>query len=167
MTAGILPRVSPMRVLLLALAAFLVPGACPAAEKLYLSRTFEFDFNAPGKITRIEGAGEKPVSEDVRKNSWVLILPKRLNLTLSIANDNDDEHHYHVAIHFKDEQAPAQKFDAMLVPTDLVKILWLDVYRVQVSLLRKDADAQGRFHTATVKIEVFVPEPKKRPAPVE
>ncbi len=154
-----------MRILPLVLAALLLSGSCPAAEKLYLSRTFTLDFADPGKITRIEGSGEKPVSEDIRKGSWICVLPKRLNLTLSIAGDNEEEHHYHLGVHFKDEESPTQKVDAVMLPSDAVKFLWLDVYHVKITILRKDATPQGNFRAATVKVEVYVPEPKKRPVP--
>ena len=153
-----------MRALLLSLAASLVlPGVSLAADKLYLSRTLEFDFNAPGKITRIDVSGETPVSEEMRRNSWILILPKRLNLTLSITNANEDEHHYHVAVHLKDELAPAQKVEGFVLPTDAVKMFWLDRYRFQFTMLRKDASPKNNFHSATIKLDVYVPEPKPKP----
>ena len=57
-----------MRRLLLVLAACLVlPGVCPAAaEKLYLSRTIQIDFDPPGKITRVGASGATPVAEEMQ-----------------------------------------------------------------------------------------------------
>ena len=155
-----------MKLLLLSLAAcWLLPGECLAADKLYLTRMLQLDFKAPGKITLMGASGAKPVSEETRRNSWVVVLPKHINLTVSITGDNDDEHHYHIGIRIKDELAPVQKSEAFMTPDDLTKMFWLDRYRFQVTMIMKNAGPQRNFESATIKVDVYAPEVKEKPEP--
>jgi hypothetical protein len=147
--------------LLVALTACLVlSGVCEAADKLYLSRTLQIEFNPPGKLTRIDAAGATPVAEEMHPNSFVLILPKRINLRISIGLDNDENRRRLIGVRVQDELAPAQKTECWITPVDVTKMLWLDAYRVQITMVSKDGDLRG-FIKATIKIDVYAPEPKK------
>ena len=152
-----------MRRLALTLAACLMlPGACRAADKLYLSRSLDLNFKAPGKVAVFDSRGDAPVSEETRRTSWILILPKRINLTLSIGNDNPDDRHYHVGVRIKDELAPTRKVEGWVTPNDVTKIFWLDAYRFQITMIRKDATLNS-FVSAMIKVDVYVPEPRRTP----
>ena len=154
-----------MRRLLIALTAgLLFSGACAAAERVYLSRTLSIDFRQPGKILRIDQRGETPVAEEGKANSYVLILPKRIILTVSMGRDNPEGKGNLIGLTVKDELAPAQKTSAFMIPTDLTKMLWLDVYRYQVTMVQKEFDERG-FVKATIRIDVYAPEAQPQPNP--
>ena len=145
-----------MRALVLSLALVLiVPGALGAVQESYLSRTLDLDFHYPGSIKRVQANGKDPVSEQVLKNSYILILPKRIKLTLSIASDNEDKHHYHIHVKIRDERRAGDKVEAVIVPGKAITDLWLGPYRYRLLLVRKLATGQGQFVTAVVKLEVY------------
>lgn len=154
-----------MRAIILSPAIVLILSAgFSGAEELYLSRTLDLDFRRPGKITSVSASGSAPVSEQVLKNSYVLVLPKRVKLTLSIANDNEDRHHYHICVRIQDELLSTDKVEEVIRPENLIRHLWLAQYRCRFTLVRKHAARRGRFITATLKLDVHAPGPKKPPA---
>jgi len=147
-----------MRVLLLSLAVVLiVTGPLGAARESYLSRTLDLDFHYPGSVKRVQADGKDPVSEQVLKNSYILVLPKRIKLTLSIASDNEDRHHYHIHVKIRDERRSGDKVEAVIVPDKTITDLWLGPYRYRFVLVRKLASGQGQFVTAVVRLEVYAP----------
>ena len=155
-----------MKALLLSLAACLMlPGVCLAADKLYLTRMLQLDFNAPGKITLVGVSGVKPVSEETRLNTWIVVIPKRISLAVSITGDNSKEHHYHIGIRIKDELGLAQKSEGFMTPDDLTKMFWLDRYRFQVTMITKYAGPRRKFASATIKVDVYTLEAKEKPEP--
>ena len=150
-----------MRVFVLSLVVVLgLPGMLFAGEKLYLSRTLNLDFRHPGKILVVATEGTVPVGEEVAKNSYALILPKRVKLILSIAQDNERKRHYHIVVTIQDELRPVDKATDVIRPGNLVTQLWLASYRYQFTILRKHAVGGNRFVTAVVKLDVFAPGPK-------
>ena len=150
-----------MRRFVLPLAVVLVlPGMLFAGEKLYLSRTLDLDFRHPGKILVVSATGTVPVSEEVAKNSYALILPKRIKLILSIANDNKRGRHYHIVVTVRDELRPVNKATNVIRPDKLITQVWLAAYRYQFTILRKHAVGGSRFVTALVKLDVYAPGPK-------
>ena len=146
-----------MRATLISLAVLLVfPGTLSAGEKLYLSRTLDLNFRHPGRILKTGQAGTAPVSE---KNSYVLVLPEKVTLKLSIANDNPGRDHYHIRIKIHDEKQPSRKVDERLKHDRLVQMFWLAQYRYQFTFIQKHVTGRGRFVSATVKLDVYAPEP--------
>lgn len=150
------------RLLLALTACMALPGICLGADRLYLSRTLQLDFRPPGRIVRLDASGAVPVSEETRLNSFIVILPKRIALTVSIGRDNEEGRRNLIGLKVQDELAPVQKTQAWMIPTDLTKMLWLDAYRYQVTMVRKEFDERG-FVAATIRIEVYAPEAKKAP----
>ena len=150
-----------MKVFVLSLAAVLVlPGMLFGGEKPYLSRTLDLDFRHPGKILVVAAHGTVPVSEEVAKNSYVLILPKRVKLVLSIAHDNERRRHYHIIVTIRDELRPVNKLTKVIRPDRILTQLWLASYRYQFTILRKHAVGGNRFVTALIKLDVYAPGPK-------
>lgn len=150
-----------MRVI--AASLMLVLAAAPpawAGEKLYVSRTLKLDFRHPGQVSKVGGSGMAGAREQVLKNSYILVLPRAVRMTLSIANDNEDEHHYHIVVRIQDERQLVNKVEAVIVPDDIIRNIWLASYRYEFALLQKHATGQGQFVTALVKIDVYAPREK-------
>ncbi len=147
--------------LLMALTACLVlTGVGQAADKVYLSRTLQIDFNPPGKIARVLATGATPVAEEMHPNSFVLVLPKRVNLRISIGLDNDEDRRRLIGVKIKDEMSRTQAVEGWMTPNDVTKMFWLDAYRFQITMVNKEADTRG-FVKAMIRIDVYAPEPKK------
>ncbi|HUW56153.1 MAG TPA: hypothetical protein VMZ92_05920 [Planctomycetota bacterium] len=145
-----------MRVLVLSLAmSLLLPGTFAAGEEPYLSRTLDLDFRHPGSIRLVASNGAPPVQEVVEPNAHVLILPKRIKMTLSIANANEDRHHYHICVTVLDEFRPVDKAETVIRPDKGVEMVWLGGYRYQFMVTRKHAVGGNRFVTAQVKLDVY------------
>jgi len=152
-----------MRVSFLTLAVLLVlalAGTLCAGETLYLSRILDLDFRYPGKITKISAEGNPPAAEEVFKNQYVLVLPPQIKLDLSIASNNEAEHHYHICVRVQDQRRPVEKVEAIILPDASIKNYWLASYRYQFTFMRKNATGQGQFVTAMVKLDVYGPGPK-------
>jgi hypothetical protein len=131
--------------------------ALGADEKLYLTRTFDFDFRKPGRITVIDPKGEKPLAEQTLPHTWTMLLPKAIRVNLSICDDNKIEDFFHIRVFLKDEDVPANTVEAIILPDDGTKTLWVGKYRLQFTMIRKDANVDGKFARAVVKLEVFAP----------
>jgi hypothetical protein len=150
-----------MRARFFSLAVLLALGAtASAAEKLNLSRLIDLDFRHPGKVAVLDTRGKAPVSEEVRKNSYVLVLAQEVKLTLSIGNDNVDEEHYYIILKGEDGLHPEHKIEEKILPDETIKTFWLSQYRYQFITVGHLATAKGDFVTALVSMEVYEEAPK-------
>ncbi|HUU43295.1 MAG TPA: hypothetical protein VMX57_05920 [Planctomycetota bacterium] len=148
-----------MRRLTLSLALLLLfPALLPAGEKIYLTRTLDLDFKHPGRVLKVGENGAKPVDEKVLANAYILVLAPKVTLKLTIANDNPDEEHYRIRVNISDEDGDAGKVSELLKPDRVVNMFWLAKYRYQFTFIRKHVSPEGRFVSAVVKLDVYVPE---------
>ena len=138
-------------------ACLLFPSAASAGEKLYLTRTLNFDFKHPGRIVNNGGSGTTPVSEKTLAHSYELVLPEKVTLKLSIAGDNPRGEHYKIRVNIKDETAVSGATTKLLSPDRTSHIMWLAKYRYQFTFIRKHASPNGRFISAVVKLDVYAP----------
>jgi hypothetical protein len=147
-----------MRITLLILTTLLVASAAAhAGEEKVLTRTLRLDFRRPGKIEVFAAEGEVPVSEEVKQNSYILVMPRKVKMTLSIGGDNPHKDWYHIVVKIIDENRPNDKVETQLKPERVVHHQWLAQYRYQFTFLKKRVGPAGNFMSATVRLDVFGP----------
>jgi hypothetical protein len=110
-----------------------------------------------GKITVLAAEGEVPVSEETKPNSYVLVMPRRVTMTLSIGGDNPRKDWYHIVVRIIDKDIPNDKVQTLLKPTRTIHHQWLARYRYQFTFLKKNVGPAGNFASATVRLDVFGP----------
>jgi len=134
-----------------------LPPGLAVGETLQLSRSLKLDFRHPGSIHIMAAQGKRPVSERVQGNSYVLVLPKQVELRLSIAGDNDRRHHYHICVKIQKGYRAAEKVEDVISPDRVVRNLWLAKYRYQFTILNKHATPRNEFVNALVRLDVYAP----------
>ena len=128
-----------------------------AGEKLYLTRTFQLSFEAPGSIDKTDGKGATPVDEKVGPRTYELVLPKKIRMAFSIRDDNEEPHVYNIVVKLSDDDRPHEKGGGVITPDDTTKNFWYDRYRFTFTILEKDADIEKRFKRATIRLDVYAP----------